>query len=130
MVGAEGLVGKYNEYTFQTPDDSTSVDLKTVHPGKINDSACHIVSLSPREHTIHVALATVTAGASLQRVPHCKALYQRAQPPRCPCHSAPLTVTACASQQRVPHCKALYQTSTVSLHAALAALLLWHSAHF
>ena len=91
MVGAEGLVGKYNEYTFQTPDDSTYIFLKTVLPGKINDSACHIVSLSPREHTIHVALATVTACASLQRVPHCKALYQRAHPPRCPCCSAPLT---------------------------------------
>jgi hypothetical protein len=102
MVGAEGLVGKYNEYTFQTPDDSTYVFLKTVLPGKINDSACHIVSLSPREQ----------------------------HPPRCTCHCAPLTQYTLQAQQRVPHCKALYQTSTVSLHAALAALLLWYSAHF
>jgi hypothetical protein len=100
MVGAEGLVGKYNEYTFQTPDDSTYVFLKTVLPGKINDSACHIVSLSPESTPSTLPLLLCSSD------------------------------TACASQQRVSHCKALYQRATVSLHAALAALLLWHSAHF
>ena len=52
-IGPSGMSGKYGEYTFQVPKTATYIFLKTVLPGKVNESACHfVVTVTPANTTL------------------------------------------------------------------------------
>eukprot|EP00038_Savillea_parva_P019204 m.26761 g.26761 ORF g.26761 m.26761 type:complete len:267 (-) comp4345_c0_seq1:172-972(-) len=52
-MGPSGMSGRYGEYTFQVPKTATYIFLKTVLPGKVNESACHfVVTVTPANTTL------------------------------------------------------------------------------
>jgi hypothetical protein len=60
VVQPSGFQGKFNEYTFQTPRVVTYDFLKTVLPGTLNTSACHVVGRLTPKHTSSIVHLLVT----------------------------------------------------------------------